>query len=66
MSRVNQIIRPLKTLDGGKKVTIVLHDGRKIPAITSLVYVDDSAGVIAYDADTRKAIDRTRIKGWIL
>lgn len=65
MSRVNQIIRPLKTLEGGKKVTIVMRDGRKIPAMTSMVYVGDSDGVISYDANTRKAIPYNEIKGWI-
>jgi hypothetical protein len=60
-----QIVRSLESLQGGKRITIVCHDGRHIPATTSMVYQGDSAGVVAYDMNTRKAIPRSDIKGWI-
>ncbi len=61
----SEILRPLSTLPAGKKVTIVLRDGSTRPAHTTMVYVGDSAGVIAYDNKTRGAIPREQIKGWI-
>lgn len=61
-----EIIRPLSTLRGGQRVTIVTRSGDRIPARTCMVYAFDSSGVIAYTLGRKgKAIPRGDIAGWI-
>lgn len=66
MNKVVPMVRPVSTLPAGKVVSVVLRNGQHVLANTTMVYVADAAGVIAYDRKTRAAIPRENIQGWYL
>lgn len=46
----------------GRRLTVLMRDGRQLACLATMVYVGDRAGILIYHK--RRAIDESKAKGW--